>query len=484
MKKYIVLILLFNLIRIIILPFFGMMPQDAYYYFYSEHLSLSYFDHPPMVAYMQYVFSLVFGKTVFSVKLADFVVSLGTQLLFFYLAKKVLSPQQSTKALLLLTSTILISSISLITTPDVPLLFFWTLAILFLYKAIFEIKKWNWIWAGIAMGLAFDSKYTAVGLPAGLFLFLLVSGKYRHYLRQVWPYLAVLLMAIVSLPVLLWNLDHDFASFSFQSNQRTDAISKINVSNVVGLVGMQLFLLLPIIFVGLWWLIVRYSKRFAFKTNRISAESLFLFSFFLPMFLGFYFLSFFIWVKLNWLMPAYISGLILLTPFISNKLIKWQLGISIFFHLLIMVEVFFYPVAVKSDDTWYGWENFAEQTEQIRDKYPDAFVFSRDGYKTASQLQFFTNKKVYSSNIVGERALHYDYIGDNVNDLIGKDALFIDSDKRLKTDEKSDGIYPKVSKYFGSVVELEPILVKKGEKTVRKFYIYYCTDYKGLPAKE
>ena len=78
MKKALLIIVVFNLARLLFLPFMGMMPQDAYYYFYSEHLSLSYFDHPPMVAYMLYLFSLVFGKSVITIKLADFVITAGT----------------------------------------------------------------------------------------------------------------------------------------------------------------------------------------------------------------------------------------------------------------------------------------------------------------------------------------------------------------------------------------------------------------------
>jgi len=36
----------FQIFRLLLLPFIGLMPQDAYYYFYGENLSLSYFDHP------------------------------------------------------------------------------------------------------------------------------------------------------------------------------------------------------------------------------------------------------------------------------------------------------------------------------------------------------------------------------------------------------------------------------------------------------
>ena len=40
------------LLRILFTGLMGLMPQDAYYFFYSENLALSYFDHLPAVAYI------------------------------------------------------------------------------------------------------------------------------------------------------------------------------------------------------------------------------------------------------------------------------------------------------------------------------------------------------------------------------------------------------------------------------------------------
>lgn len=458
----------------------GMMPQDAYYYFYSEHLSLSYFDHPPMVAYAQYFFSLIFGKTAFSVKFTDFVLTAGTQIVFFLLATKILRSSRKYMAWILLSTTLMISSLSLVTTPDVPLMLFWALSVYMLYRSVFEQKNWSWIWAGIFMGLAFNSKYTAIALPAGLFLFLIFSSRYRNYLLKPWPYLSVIIMAIVMLPVIIWNINNDFASFAFQSSQRAETITELTPENFAGLVGTQLFLLLPVVFVGLWWVMFRYFGRIFKKPNQVNPELWFLISFFAPLFLGFYVISFFLWVKLNWLMPAYITGIILLSRFLKLKWIKWHLVFSIVFHALVIIELFFYPVPIKSDDTWFGWEELAEKTEQIHQQHPESFIFSTDGYKTTAQLLFFTNKKVYGKNILGASALHYDYIGDDLSKLIGKDALFIDSEKRFDNTKKSGEIPKILLKYFNDVEEREPILIKKGDRTVRKFLVYYCKGYKGV----
>ena len=56
------------------------------------------------------------------------------------------------------------------------LILFWSLSLLFLHRAIFQEKKTYWIFTGIVMGLAFNSKYTAILLQFGLIAFLNVPN--------------------------------------------------------------------------------------------------------------------------------------------------------------------------------------------------------------------------------------------------------------------------------------------------------------------
>lgn len=131
------------------------------------------------------------------------------------------------KSVILFASTLMLTVLMINTTPDVPLIFFWTLTILFFYHAIFEDKTIYWLLGGMAMGLAFDSKYTALMLPAGLILFLLLSQKYRPYLISYKVILAFLVWIIFIAPVIIWNVQHDWMSFRFQSNDRASAIMSI-----------------------------------------------------------------------------------------------------------------------------------------------------------------------------------------------------------------------------------------------------------------
>ena len=478
-NKTISWVLGFQLFRLILLPFMGLMPQDAYYYLYGQNLSLSYFDHPGMIGYILRGFTDVFGTSIFVVKFADFVITSLTILSFYKLASYFLSTQKLQRAIVLLASTIFISILSFNSTPDVPLLLFWTLSLICLYKAIFEEKNGYWILGGIAMGLAFNSKYTALLLQIGLIAFLLFSNKYRKLFLKPWFWFSLIISVAVTFPVWYWNYQNEFASFAFQSSERTSSISEFKISpkNFFGAIGHQMFLLLPILFLVFITFTYKYIKRALLKFKIPQAKTLFLLAFFVPTFVGFFSLTPIYWVKLNWMMPSYITGIILAGMFISKKLLKIQVIFSIVFHLLFSLQILFYLVPIKSDDTWVGWKELALETAQLQEKHPNTFVFSADNYKTSACLNFFMDDKVYAQNIIGLPALHFDYLGDDLATLKNKNAIFIDSDKRFKDKEKLGKVNPLLTTYFKNVTELEPIIIKINGKESRKFWVFYCTDY-------
>ncbi|WP_405605969.1 glycosyltransferase family 39 protein [Polaribacter sp. Asnod1-A03] len=470
----------FQLFRLILLPFMGLMPQDAYYYLYGQNLSLSYFDHPGMIGYILRIFTDVFGQTIFVIKFADFIITSLTILSFYKLASYFLSAKKLQRAIVLLASTLFISILSFNSTPDVPLLLFWTLSIICLYKAIFEEKKWFWIFGGIAMGLAFDSKYTAIVLQIGLLAFLLFSNKYRKLLISPWLWISIIISVAVTFPVWYWNYLNEFASFAFQGASRTDSITEFKFSPnfFFGAIGHQMFLLLPVLFLVFITFTFKYVKRALLKLRIPQAKTLFLLAFFVPTFVGFFILTPIYWVKLNWMMPSYITGIILAAMFISKKLLKIQVIFSIVFHVLFSLQILFYLAPIKSDDTWVGWKELSEEISLLQQEKTDTFVFSDDNYKTSACLNFFMEDRIYAQNIIGLPALHFDYLGDDLSSLKNKNAIFIDSDKRFKNSDKKGEHHPLLDTYFDKVTELSPIIIKVNGKESRKFWVFYCENYK------
>ena len=166
-----------------------------------------------MIAYLLRGFTTIFGKNVFALKLADSIVTWLSVWAFYTFAKRFLSRQKAGRGLILLLSTFMITILSLVSTPDVPLILCWTVTLLFLQKAVFDSRKIYWILAGMMTGLCFDSKYTAVFLIIGLTGFLLISDQYRKYLFSRWFLAYLFCGAVLILPVVVWNVPNGFWSF-------------------------------------------------------------------------------------------------------------------------------------------------------------------------------------------------------------------------------------------------------------------------------
>jgi 4-amino-4-deoxy-L-arabinose transferase-like glycosyltransferase len=96
----------------------NLSPQEAYYWFWSLHLELSYFDHPPMVAYSIKAFTVFLGNTVYAVRLPAIFDGMGTTLVVYSLADKFFGTRAGLLTALLL-NCILPSSANIMTAREV-----------------------------------------------------------------------------------------------------------------------------------------------------------------------------------------------------------------------------------------------------------------------------------------------------------------------------------------------------------------------------
>src|SRR5262249_31961281 len=112
-------------------------------------------------------------------------------------------------------------------------------------KAVFGSRRtaplW-WLAAGGCGGLAMLSKFHAIFLFAGVALFLLTCRAHRRWLLSPWPYLGVVVAALMFLPVVVWNEQHGWVSFAFQGGRaRLQSISLLGPLAALG--GQALYLL-------------------------------------------------------------------------------------------------------------------------------------------------------------------------------------------------------------------------------------------------
>ena len=165
----VIITLLFLIVRLWLDRHLELMFDEAYYALWSKHLAWCYLDHPPMVALWIRVSTWLFGDDEFGIRaLGTLAAAAGGPFVYLLSSRLFGNRAEAAFAGLLYCSMLLIAVGAIIITPDTPLLFFWSITIYAVIR-IYRDEDWRW-WmiAGIAMGFALQSKYTALLLGAGI----------------------------------------------------------------------------------------------------------------------------------------------------------------------------------------------------------------------------------------------------------------------------------------------------------------------------
>jgi 4-amino-4-deoxy-L-arabinose transferase-like glycosyltransferase len=475
-------ILGFSLMRIVLAAILPLTPQEAYYWSWSRDLAFSYFDHPPLASYSIWVTTLIFGQTIFGIKLAAVLWFLILNILWAKMIQEMFgNTDQSFWTLMALNGTIVFQLYGFVITPDTPLIVAWTATYYALWKLIHTQEAKYWYAAGLFLGLSWLGKYSGIMLVPSVFLFFLLSTKNRRWLATPHPYLASLLAVVVFFPVLIWNFQQDWISFAFQGSRRTSSMGHWELRFVGELFGSQFFILGPYLFVMVFATMNRYGRRLF---SDLEDKLLLLVSSGLITSLFFIAVSFRSLVKMNWLAPAYWSFIILGVFYVfqdEKRRRRFKIGVysSLAFLGLGLSVVTIPDVPLGEGNTWSGWKTAAIETAAIQDSLDaqgeESFIFSTN-YKASSLLQFYLpdQPRTYAQDIIGQPALQYD-IWDKQMDLTGRTGILV-VDNRREYRFKSK----KISPYFESLEKVRHIHIRKFGDSVRKIDIYLCKNYLGL----
>ena len=236
-------------LRLVLAATANLSEDEAYYWLWSTSLATGYYDHPPMIAYWIRAGTAIFGDTAFGVRFTALLSAAGCSYLLY---RASLSLFRDTKAAFLVVlwfnATLLCNAASIIATPDTPLAFFATW-VLFALARLIETGRGAWWYAiGAGLGLAFMSKYTAVLLLPGVFIWMLATPEGRRWFARPEPYLGAIVAAAMVAPVFWWNYTHDWASFAKQAEHSVSDRTDNPLASIGELIGGQAGLATPLIF--------------------------------------------------------------------------------------------------------------------------------------------------------------------------------------------------------------------------------------------
>lgn len=486
------LIIGLTLFRLIYIGFAPVTAQEAYYWLYSQHLALSYVDHPPLVGYSILLGTTLFGDNSYGIKFMAVIWSLLTNILLYRTARRALAghPDSEAKnttflAVVLFNLTLFANIFAVIQQPDPALLFFWLLVLYFIQEFRITVQPRNFIFAGIALGFGLLCKYTAVAILPGILIALLLDKALRRSLLTPYPYVAMVVAAVVFLPVVIWNWQHDWVSFAMQFSQRAKEATggrSIHIGYFLQLIATQLAMLSPLVFVLFVKSCITMSSEW--RTQR-PARLHFLSGVFLI--IGFTLISLTSKVKFHWLLPGYLGAIIAIallsgsSPFRSKWFSRgaWlSIGLVAAFYVLFLVPGF----QIVQVNNWSGWKAFTHQIVELQEKLGGknkVFIFT-DSHKTAAYVTLYspTHQRAYAHDIVGSFAKQLS-MWKLPRALNGMDGLYVTTEPQLSPPARK-----LLGRYFDEVTLAATFsypLLAIGDDSTRRIYCFLAKNYRIKP---
>ena len=460
--------------------------DEAHYAYYAFKLDLSYFDHPPLIGWIQWPL-VALGAPDGLIRLIPEALWLMSCLLArqitFELAPAVPGWSEDhhreaagvwAVALILLAPLMHVLAVGLL--PDT-LLMTLTLALMLVTLSLARPKQTGqhflqWCLLGLLLGLAGLAKYTAV-LPALAVIVILLSRRGLKILLQPGPWVALLLAAALVAPVFYWNARHEWISFVYQLNHGAGGAWKAR--RLAAFVGIQLAAYGPLLVFG-----SISGVRHVLKARAWLAASLLLF----------FLVPFAVTALLaggggslpHWTAPAWLA----ITPFAAlalatrwqqgkHKLIKTLVWLQALICLLAFTILFFagipgigqeHALGKKNPiaDLW-GWEQAGALAKKLASERQLASV-AVSNWTLASRMAWYARPlPIY---VLDDRFDQFDLWFGQIP--AGSDSLFVNwSQMRFDLPTKTGG--------FESCTLLETMEYRRLGRTISDFSFYHCRNW-------
>lgn len=498
--------------------------DEAYYYIYSLHLDWSYFDHPVLVALTTGFGPWLTGDaTQFTIRLGALICHTGSLILLYLTGLRLFSAKAALLTLAIATiCPIFQIGFGILSLPDSPLMLFWSAS---LYCAVDEFlpqpenKKHSFLYQpsyrlailGILVGLACLSKYHGFVLGFGLIGFCLTSPRHRPAILSPWAWLGLGLFLLTISPTLLWNIQHDWVSFRFQS-ERAVPKNGFNLLNVAltGLLGVAY--MFPTIGFPLWWVSMRslvtqvkqlFSQKSLTKGGELDATKLLILWVSLPLILGFTLMGGYRQILPGWTMPGFWGITLLLGQQAiiweqqSRRWVRrWLLGSGIMVSSILLILLLQVTTGIMQKPGQYALmggflapkndpSTELIDIQQLRRGFAKSPVIS-EALKNSSFI--FTNRYYIGGPIamslqpIAQIPITCFDIGNNqgvkdqrgfafwskADQWLGEDGLYITTAPfNLRKD-----LMANYRTYFSSLSEIETIPIRRGGVVINTIYVY------------
>jgi hypothetical protein len=495
-RALLVLLICSFLLRAFVAGFIELGNDEVYYWTYAKFPDWSHFDHPPMVGLVIQLFSLNLRYDhEFFLRLGSVVFGTLNTGLIFLIGKKIKNSLTGFYAALLFTASIYCFIIAgTFIMPDTPQVLFWLLSLWLLVdclpdKELSRSSRIKLLLSGITVGLALLSKYHSAFLVLGVFLYMLFFN--RKWFRAKETYLAFLIALAFFAPVIIWNYQNSFVSFTFHESRVGYSGIRIRWDYFGTELAGQFFYSNPVNFVIILFTLFAVIRRKQFLDQQ-AQRILLIIS--LPLALVFMGFSLYRSTLPHWTGPAYLGLILVAAAWLSSlsgnqssqKLVPWSLRIALSFQLILIIggvlQINYGIIPIKkpgiNDITvqLQGWKQLGEKFKTVAEQDIKRGKISANApiltfrWFPAANLDYYVarpiKKKVYS---LGTMSLIHKYywIDKARGDLLkGTDAYYIALSNEYRDPHERYGLL------FDSIVAADTLKIFRGKELTWEAYIF------------
>lgn len=313
-------------VKLAVATWFPLLNDEAYYWVWSKHLQLSYFDHPAMVAWL-----LKLGEPFEflgnAIRFPAIILSHFGYLAWYYIFEELEISEAFWPYFILSFFSPMLGIGSIVITPDQPVILFWSFSTLFAIRCLKKQSALDYFLFGIFLGVGFCSKYHIVLLPLSLALGLIYAKALNRVSWRLLP-LTILGGLLACSPVLIWNYKNDFASFAFQLRHGLGDAWK--PSRPFAYLGGEILAIFPTV---VYLFVIGFKKIRANQLAKVlTVTALFPFVFF-------FFTSFKSFVEINWPIVAFPAFYAIAAIGLRNfRIVKITSAIWVLLVLFVLVK--------------------------------------------------------------------------------------------------------------------------------------------------
>lgn len=469
------LITLWRVIQLVTAPH-TLFFDEAQYWSWALDPDFGYFSKPPMVAWVIWLTTSVFGHEEWAVRLGSPLIHSGTALFVWAIARRLFNDEAAFWSGLTYVMLPGVAFSAGIVSTDVQLLFFWAGAI-YCFVRLLEndaSPKW-WLSLGVMLGLGLLSKYTMVLFIGCAGLYVLLHKDRWHWARSPWLYATLVLAFLIYLPNLLWNASNDFISFQHTAANANLDGKLINPNKFAEFFGSQFGVFGPFMMIGLIWMLVRWRTAFTHPNLRL----LLILS--LPVLAMMLTQSLLSRAHPNWAAVTYVGASIAVVAWaqINGRMIL--IYASLILHLVASAFVYNYDAILNLTGTQVsakldpfkrvrGWDLLGEKIVDTLQDHP-GYGLITDSRKSIAEMKYYggpIGREAIKWNPRQRVTDHYDLVT-TLDDKIGESFLFL----------THGHIEAQLLPYFEKVTLLEDIVVPTTPDYALRFSLYRVEAFQG-----